>query len=88
MASGHLALILLEDAGWEGFEAFACGLVERLGGEVLERNDTPVERVWSVRIGAAAVWLAYDDAFARYELNARDAEGDALVLKLATTLGG
>ena len=87
MASGHLTLVLRENAAWEEFGAFATGFLAEVGGMVLSRADAPVDRVWTVQIGSAEVWLAFDDLMARFEINARDEAGDACVRALVKRFG-
>jgi hypothetical protein len=87
MASGHLTLVLREDASWADFEIFAPQFLAAHGGVPIEKADSPVERVWTVTLDGAALWLAFDDYAARFELNARDAEGDAVLKALAARLG-
>jgi len=87
MASGHLTLVLREQACWEDFEAFANDFLATVGGSTESRVDSPVDRVWTVRIGGAEVWLAYEDLLARFEIDARDDAGDACVRTLAARFG-
>jgi hypothetical protein len=87
MASGHLTLVLREQAVWEDFEAFANGFLDAIGGATVSRVDSPVDRVWTVRIGGAEVWLAFEDLLARFEIDARDDAGDACVRTLAARFG-
>jgi hypothetical protein len=88
MASGHLTLVLREGAEWGEFGAFATGLMARLDGEVVSRADSPVERVWTVRVRGVDLWLAFDDWHHRYEFNSRDDAGDALLATLEAELRG
>ena len=87
MASGHLTLVLCQNADWSGFESFARDFLAAHSGTVIDRADSAVERVWTVAIGNAKLWLAFDDFQARFEINAKDAAGDAAVRALAQTLG-
>jgi hypothetical protein len=87
MASGHLTLVLREQACWEDFEGFANDFLSTVGGTAQSRVDSPVDRVWTVRIGGAEVWLAFDDPGACFEINAKDAAGDACVRTLAAQFG-
>jgi hypothetical protein len=76
MASGHRSLRLTTAVSWESFADYAEEIVETLGGSVLDRVDSPVERVWTVRIDGAWFWLALDDFGLGVSLDARDAKGD------------
>jgi hypothetical protein len=87
MESGHLTLVLREDAAWTDFEIFAPQFLAAHGGILVDRADSPVERVWTVKFGDAEVWLAFDDLMARFEINSKDAAGDACVRRLAEKLG-
>jgi hypothetical protein len=87
MSSGNLTLVLRENADWYDFESFALKFLAAHGGKVVDRADSPVERVWNVTIGDATVWLAFDDYFARFEINAQDEAGDQVVRELERTLG-
>jgi hypothetical protein len=87
MTSGRLTLVLRENASWADFEIFAPQFLAAHGGTVIDRADSPVERVRTVKFGSAEVWLAFDDAMARFEINSKDAAGDACVRRLAQKLG-
>jgi hypothetical protein len=50
MASGDESLLLTERVGWEAFPMFAETILGFVEGTVVDRADTPVERVWTVRI--------------------------------------
>jgi hypothetical protein len=86
MASGNLTLILREGE-WEAFDTFADDFLRQVGGAVISRADSPVERVWSVRIRGEDFWLAFDDWHHHYELSARSERGNAIVTALAAELG-
>ena len=83
MASGHLTLVLRDNVDWSAFESFAKDFLSVHGGEALSRADTPVERVWTVQLRGVKFWLSFDDFHNRYELNARDDEGDKILSALA-----
>ena len=87
MASGHLTLVLRENASWADFEFFAPQFLTAHGGTVVHKADSPVERVWTVKFGDAQVWLSFDDALARFEIDANDTAGDACIRRLAQKLG-
>jgi hypothetical protein len=77
MASGHRSLRLTREVTWEDFDGYAEVLLDVLDGMVLERADSPVERVWRVRITGAEYWLCLDDFGLGVSLDARDAVADA-----------
>ena len=85
MASGHLNLVLRERGDWAGFDAFANEFLSKVDGELICRVDSPVDRVWTVRIGGEEFWLAFDDWQACYELSSRSVLGDAIIESLAST---
>lgn len=61
MASGNLSLLITEDVSWESFPSLAQTFMERVGGKVLFRIDTPVERLWIVLVKWRPFWLTFDD---------------------------
>jgi hypothetical protein len=87
MASGHLALVLRERADWDGLDDLADELLRIVGGLITSRADSPVERVWTVRIGGEDFWLAFDDWQGRTELAARGARGDAILTAMLEAFG-
>jgi Protein of unknown function (DUF3630) len=86
MATGQLSLVLREGAAWSEFATFATEFLALCDGQVLSRADSPVERVWSVRIRGQDFWLAYDDWHGRYELDARSTAASAVAEDLAAEL--
>ena len=87
MGSGHLTLVLREDASWSDFEIFAPRFLTEHGGTVVDKADSPVDRIWTVQLDGAKLSLVLDDYMARFELDARDAAGDAVLSTLAAKLG-
>lgn len=79
MASGNDALLLTERVGWESFPAYADAVLQLIAGEVVERVDGPVERVWTVKIDGQLFWLAYDDWPAGISLDSLDHAASALL---------
>jgi hypothetical protein len=61
MASGNLSLPITEEVSWESFPEQAQEFVNRFGGIVLKRIDTPVERMWIVLIKWRLFWLTFED---------------------------
>ena len=76
MASGHRSLRLTTAIGWDGFAAYASDVVSALGGTVLGRVDSPIERVWTVKIDGARFWLALDDFGLGVSLDSLGAQAD------------
>jgi hypothetical protein len=79
MASGHRSLRLTTEISWDAFAGYAQEIVDTLGGTVLDRVDSPVERVWTVAIDGARFWLALDDFGLGVSLDARDAKAGAML---------
>jgi hypothetical protein len=79
MASGHRSLRLTRAVAWEDFGPYAEAVVRALDGTVLDRADSPVERVWIVRICAGTYWLSFDDFALGVSLDSRDAAADAQI---------
>ena len=86
MASGNDALALTERVGWDAFPRYAEALVQVLGGTISERADSPVERVWTVRINGELFWLAYDDFPVGVSLAPKGVGGSALIPRIRQTL--
>jgi hypothetical protein len=61
MASGRQSLRLTTAVSWSAFPAFAHAVVALLRGSVLEKADTPVERVWTVELDGERFYIAFDD---------------------------
>jgi len=45
MESGHLTLVLRENADWADFESFARDFLAAYGGGIVDRADSAVERI-------------------------------------------
>jgi hypothetical protein len=86
MASGHRSLRLTRAVGWDQFEAYAEALLDMLQGSVLSLADSPVERVWSVRIVGEQYWLSLDDFDLGVCLDSCDAAADARIDALRSIL--
>ena len=61
MASGNLSLFITDQVSWESFPSAAREFVKRVGGRVMRRIDTPVERMWIVLIRWRPFFLTFDD---------------------------
>ena len=81
MASGNLSLTISEDTSWESFPDEARAFLRKVGGRLILRTDTPVERVWNVIIRWRPFWLAYDD-FGGMTLDSIHSSCNSVVLAL------
>lgn len=88
MASGDLSLFITDDVSWESFPEQAQSFIERFAGEVIERIDTPVERVWTVRIKGCKFWLAFDDYPSGLSLDGKSNACNPVILELYSALVG
>ena len=90
MASGNLSLLITEDVSWESFPDQAQKFVERFDGVVIERLDTPVERMWTVMIKGCKFWLSFDDFPLGLSLDSRSGMCNPIIQELhsALTSGG
>jgi hypothetical protein len=61
MASGDSSLLLSERVAWESFPAYAEAVSRLIGGSVVDRADSPVERVWTIDVRGNLFWLAHDE---------------------------
>ena len=81
MASGNLSLTISEETSGESFPDEARAFLNAVGGRLVLRTDTPVERVWSVIIRWRPFWLAYDD-FGGMTLDSIHSSCNSVVLAL------
>jgi uncharacterized protein DUF3630 len=88
MASGNLSLLITEDVSWESFPEQAQNFVDRFAGQVIERIDTPVERMWTVRINGCEFWLVFDDFPLGLSLDAKSSAGNPVIRELCSALVG
>ncbi len=61
MASGDDLLELTQRVSWYEFPRYAIGIIDILGGEIINKADTPVERVWDVCIRGERFWISFND---------------------------
>jgi hypothetical protein len=61
MASGDDSLELTQSVSWAEFPRYATEIINILGGEIINKADTPVERVWDVCINGERFWLSFND---------------------------
>ena len=92
MASGHRSLRLTRAVSWEAFPRYANAVLRALDGTVVEKVDSPVERVWCVVIGGNDYWLAFDDFGLGVDLSPRNDQANAALegvrLKLLEAAAG
>ena len=86
LASGHRSLRLTRAVAWEEFAAYAESVVRTLNGRVLHKADSPVERVWSVKIDDGQYWLSLDDFGLGVSLDSCDAAADDQIEKIRSKL--
>jgi hypothetical protein len=86
MASGNPALRLTEQVTWQEFPGYAARVISCLGGAVVDRADSPVERVWTATIQGAAFWVAFDDFALGVSLSPQDAAAARLIPNIRDTL--
>ena len=88
MASGDLSLLITEEVSWESFPDQAQSFTNRFGGKVIERIDTPVERVWTVMIKGCEFWLSFDDFCLGMSLDSKSSSCNPVVRELYNVLVG
>jgi hypothetical protein len=84
MASGDSSLLLSERVPWESFPTYAEAVVQLVGGSVVDRADSPVERVWTIDVGGRLFWLAYDEL--GVSLDSKSEQANALIPSFRQTL--
>lgn len=88
MASGDLSLFITEDVSWESFPDQAQSFTDRFGGKVIERIDTPVERMWTVTIQGCKFWLSFEDFPLGMSLDSKSSSCNPVIRKLYDALVG
>lgn len=88
MASGNLSLLITEDVSWESFPDQAQSFIDRFGGKVIERIDTPVERMWTVTIKGCKFWLSFEDLPWGMSLDSKSSRCNSVVRELYSALVG
>ncbi|MBI5725654.1 MAG: DUF3630 family protein [Planctomycetes bacterium] len=61
MHCGNLCITLTEGGTWESFPVFAEKFAKQIGGTILDRADSVVERVWLLDYSGCSFRLVYDD---------------------------
>jgi hypothetical protein len=82
MASGNLSLLITEDVSWESFPDHAQRFVDRFAGEVVRRIDTPVERMWVVKVRSQIFWLTFEEFPPGLSLDSTDAACNPVIRAL------
>ncbi|HET9396400.1 MAG TPA: DUF3630 family protein [Nitrospiraceae bacterium] len=88
MASGDLSLLITEDVSWESFPDQAQKFVERFDGKVIDRIDTPVERMWAVTIKACEFWLVFEDFPLGMSLDSKSSSCNPVIQEIYSALVG
>jgi hypothetical protein len=73
---------------WESFPEQAQNFMDRFGGEVIERIDTPVERMWVVRIKGCMFWLTFDGFPPGLSLDSQSSACNPVIRELYSALSG
>jgi len=84
MASGETSLLLTDRVPWESFPGYAEAVLRLVGGSVVQRVDSPVERIWTVRIEDQLFWLAHDQV--GVSLDSKTRESSLLIPSIRETL--
>jgi hypothetical protein len=82
MASGNLSLLITEEVSWESFPGQAREFLDRVGGYVLKKIDTPVERLWIVLIKWRPFYLTFEDYPLGMSLDSMNAMCNSVVREL------
>lgn len=61
MANGHQEIFLTESVSWQAFDVYAERVIRELDGEVTDKANSAVERVWDALIDRRKFWIAYGD---------------------------
>lgn len=86
MASGNSSLRLTRVLSWARFASYADNLVRVLGGEVVERADSPVERAWTAVIEGQRFSITFDDLALGVSLDPCDDEAATRIDGIRTRL--
>jgi hypothetical protein len=79
MASGARSLRLTEQVTWEEFALYAPAVVSLVGGSIVDRADSPAERVWIAIIDGQRFWVSFDDFALGVSLDPQSLAADALI---------
>jgi len=79
MASGNQSLRLSAQVTWQAFAAYAPAIAALLGGSIVERADSPAERVWTAEIEGERFWISFDDFGLGVSLGPQDTAAAALI---------
>ncbi len=82
MASGHCALQLNEDYGWEDLPQIAEWLEKNLGIQILSRCDGVDMRIWDILYENVQFRLVYEDYPNNTSLESSSDAGDSILQRL------
>lgn len=88
MASGNLSLLITENVSWESFPDQAHNFMDQFDGKVIERIDTPVERMWIVMIKGCKFWLTFEDFPLGLSLDSTSSSCNPVIRELYRALDG
>jgi hypothetical protein len=86
MASGEQYLVLTKQVTWEAFHNYAEAVVSLLGGTIVSRADSPVERVWSATIQGSLFSISFDGFALGVSLCPQNADAGRLIPGIRDTL--
>lgn len=86
MSSGHSCLNLSSKVSWEGFSEYAEKILEKLGGVIYKKSDSPDVRVWDVLIQGELLRLVFDDFPTMVSLESKSESGDKVLLSIKALL--
>ena len=86
MASGDLSLVVTDRVGWALFGPYARAILWALGGRVVSRADTPVERVWQVNVDGRDYWLCFNDWGLGVSLDSQDGAASDYITQIKRRL--
>src|SRR5688572_7799321 len=78
-ATGETSLRLTTQVSWDRFPSYAQGIVDVFQGSIIERTDSPIERLWKVRIYGQRFWLSFADTALGVSLAPLDPNASSLI---------
>lgn len=86
MASGGIALVLEDRAGWSEYPSLSRKWISLLNAKVIDEADSVDERIKTIEIEGHQFWLSYDDNISAIHLEPKECESNAFVMTLKATL--